>query len=86
MNFKHLTIEKERHVATVRLNRPDELNALNVQLMHEIIAAAEAFREDVETRAVIFTGAGKYFSAGLDLADIEYAQRFQEDSMYCRSL
>ncbi len=81
MNFKHLTIEKERHVATVILNRPGALNALNVQLMHEIIAATEAFREDVETRVVIFTGAGKYFSAGLDLADIGYARRFQEDSV-----
>ena len=81
MNFKHLTIEKERHVATVIFNRPDALNALNVQLMHEIIAAAEAFREDAETRVVIFTGAGKCFSAGLDLTDIEYVQRFQEDSI-----
>ena len=81
MNFKHLTIEKERHVATVIFNRPDALNALNVQLMHEIIATAEAFREDAETRVVIFTGAGKCFSAGLDLTDIEYVQRFQEDSM-----
>jgi enoyl-CoA hydratase len=81
MKFKHLTIEKERHVATVTFNRPDALNALTVQLMHEIIATAEAFREDVETRVVIFTGAGKCFCAGLDLTDIEYIQRFQEDSM-----
>ena len=81
MNVKHLTIEKDRHVATVIFNRPEALNALNVQLMHEIIATAEAFREDVETRVVIFTGAGKCFSAGLDLTDIEYIQRFQEDSM-----
>lgn len=81
MNFKHLTIEKERHVATVIFNRPDKLNALNVQLMHEIIATAEAFREDAETRVVIFTGAGKCFSAGLDLTDIDYIQHFQEDSM-----
>jgi len=63
MNFKHLTIEKERHVAIVIFNRPDALNALNVQLMHEIIATAEAFREDVETRVVIFTGAGSGHNA-----------------------
>ena len=81
MKFKHLTVEKECHVATVTFNRPDALNALTVQLMHEIIATAEAFREDVETRAVIFTGAGKCFCAGLDLTDIEYIQRFQENSM-----
>ena len=81
MSVKYLTIEKDQHVATVIFNRPDALNALNVQLMHEIIATAEAFREDVETRVVIFTGAGKCFSAGLDLTDTEYIQRFQEDSM-----
>jgi enoyl-CoA hydratase len=80
MNFTHLTIEKNRHVATVIFNRPDKLNALNVELMHEIIAAAEAFREDVETRVVIFTGAGKCFSAGMDLTDTEYTKHFQEDS------
>jgi enoyl-CoA hydratase len=85
MNVKHLTIEKDRHVATVIFNRPDSLNALNVQLMHEIIATAEDFREDVETRVVIFTGAGRCFSAGLDLTDIEYIQRFQEDSMLMKS-
>ena len=81
MSVKYLTIEKDQHVATVTFNRPDALNALNVQLMHEIIATAEAFHEDVETRVVIFTGAGKCFSVGLDLTDTEYIQRFQEDSM-----
>ena len=80
MNFKHLTIQKNRHVATVVFNRPDKLNALNVELMHEIISTAEAFREDVDTRVVIFTGAGKCFSAGLDLTDIEYTHGFQHDT------
>ena len=81
MNFKHLTIEKNRHVATVVFNRPGQLNALNVRLMLEIISATEAFREDAETRVVVFTGAGKCFSAGMDLSDTEYVKHFQEDSM-----
>jgi len=80
MNFKHLTIEKDHSVVTITFNRPDKLNALNVKLMHEIIAAVEAFREDVDTRVVVFTGAGKCFSAGMDLTDTEYAKHFQEDS------
>ena len=80
MEFKHLTIEKDHSVATITFNRPDKLNALNVQLMHEIIMAAETFQEDVDTRVVIFTGAGKCFSAGIDLTDVEYTQRFQEGS------
>ena len=81
MKFKHLTLKKNRHVATVIFNRPDKLNALNVQLMREIIAVTEDFREDIETRVVIFTGTGKCFSSGLDLSDNEYVRRFQEDSL-----
>ena len=81
MKFKNLIIEKTNHIATVTFNRPGKLNALNADLMHEIIAAAEDFREDADTRVIIFTGAGKYFSAGVDLTDIEYIKRFQEDSM-----
>ncbi len=80
MKFKHLIIEKDHHVATVTFNRPETLNALNVQLMHEIIAVTEHFREDADIRVVIFTGAGKCFSAGLDLNDIEYTRRFQKES------
>ena len=80
MKYKHLTIEKNHYVATVTFNRPQKLNALNVQLMHEIIAMTEFFREDVDTRVAIFTGAGKCFSAGLDLTDIEFTQHFQKDA------
>jgi enoyl-CoA hydratase/carnithine racemase len=80
MKFKHLTIEKDHSVAIVTFNRPETLNALNVQLMHEIISMTELFREDVNTRVVIFTGAGKCFSAGIDLTDIEYTRCFQKDS------
>jgi enoyl-CoA hydratase len=80
MEFKHLTIDKIHYVATVTFNRPEKRNALNVRLMHEIIAMTESFREDVDTRVVIFTGAGECFSAGLDLTDTEYTRRFQEDA------
>jgi enoyl-CoA hydratase len=80
MNYKYLTIQKNDHVASVILNRPDKLNTLNVQLMREIIAVSESFHEDSHTRVVIFTGAGKCFSAGLELGDPEYVQRFQEES------
>ena len=81
MNFKHLTIQKAHHVATVMFNRPDKLNALNVKVMREITAMAEMFEEDVETRVIIFSGAGQCFSAGLDLSDPEISQRFQDPAI-----
>ncbi len=69
MDYKNLIIEKKDHIAIVTLNRPDKGNALSIDLMEEIQSAAEAFRDDTETRVVIFAGRGKYFSSGADLSD-----------------
>lgn len=69
MDYKNLIITRDGPVATVTLNRPDKLNALSVELMEEIRTCAEKFRDDVETRVVIFAGAGKHFCAGADLTD-----------------
>ena len=67
MPYQHLLIEKQGPIATLTLNRPDALNALNILIMEEIEDAARAFLHDEQTRVVIFKGAGKHFSAGVDL-------------------
>ena len=54
-------------VATLILNRPDALNALNSQLRRELLAAIKAAARDEGTRAVVITGAGRGFCAGADL-------------------
>jgi 2-(1,2-epoxy-1,2-dihydrophenyl)acetyl-CoA isomerase len=54
-------------VATLTLNRPDALNALNTTLRRELLAALTAARRDDATRAVVITGAGRGFCAGADL-------------------
>jgi enoyl-CoA hydratase/carnithine racemase len=70
MEYKHLLIEKrDDHIAIVTLNRPDQLNTLNSTLMSEIEHLTEEFQRDTETRVVILTGAGKYFSGGADLKE-----------------
>ena len=69
MNYEHLTIECDGAIATVSFNRPDKANALNYRLISEIEHCALAFREDIDTRVVIFTGTGKHFSSGMDLTD-----------------
>jgi len=74
MDYEHLVVERREHVAIVTLNRPDKLNALSIELMREIERVTEEFHEDVETRVVVFTGAGEHFSAGRDLKDEKLAE------------
>jgi 2-(1,2-epoxy-1,2-dihydrophenyl)acetyl-CoA isomerase len=54
-------------VATLTLNRPEALNALNSQLRGDLLAAFKAAARDESTRAVVLTGAGRGFCAGADL-------------------
>ncbi len=68
--YEHLLVERgDDHVAVVTFNRPDKANALNYAHLAEIEAAALAFRDDADTRVVIFTGNGRHFSSGADLSD-----------------
>jgi 2-(1,2-epoxy-1,2-dihydrophenyl)acetyl-CoA isomerase len=54
-------------VATITLNRPDVLNALNAQMRGELLAAFKAYDRDEAVRAVILTGEGRGFCSGADL-------------------
>jgi enoyl-CoA hydratase len=66
------TIEVEQpaeHVTTLRLARPDRLNALNYTLVGELHDALDDVAADDACRVVVLTGAGRGFCAGLDLRD-----------------
>lgn len=69
MKYKRLICQKEGHIATVTMNRPQSANAFDFLLMEEI---DYVFRDDLDKddniRAIVLTGAGKYFSAGVDLS------------------
>ncbi|MXY51958.1 MAG: enoyl-CoA hydratase/isomerase family protein [Gammaproteobacteria bacterium] len=67
--YEHLQVARDGAVATVTFNRPHKANALHHAHLAEIEAVALSFRDDGDTRAVIFTGAGKHFSSGADLTD-----------------
>ena len=63
-------IEQPRpHVSVIRLNRPERLNAMSIELVEELQAAFEQVGRDNECRVVILTGAGRAFCSGLDLKD-----------------
>lgn len=71
MAYENLLVEIENHVATLTLNRPKVLNALNDQLFRELDAALEELRDHPEVRAILITGAGeKAFAAGADIQEL----------------
>ncbi len=56
-------------IADVRLNRPGKLNALTLPMLHSLMATARGLRSDRSVRAVVISGVGDSFCAGLDFAD-----------------
>jgi len=68
MAYRALILEKEGAVAIVTLNRPDAGNSFDFRLMEEVDAAMREVSKDKSIRAVILTGAGKYFSTGINLS------------------
>jgi methylglutaconyl-CoA hydratase len=65
-------VEVKKHVpsGTIILNRPDRRNALSRQMMTDLLQAFEDFHAERSVRAVILTGAGDAFCAGMDLAEM----------------
>ena len=57
-------------VALVQLNRPKELNALNPQLMKELLASFQALDKNESIRVIILTGNEKAFAAGADIKEM----------------
>src|SRR5262249_59646805 len=68
MAFEMIVYEKKGPVATITLNRPETINAINPQMTAELHGALDQADADPEVRAIILTGAGRGFSAGFDIA------------------
>jgi enoyl-CoA hydratase len=69
MEFECILYEKSDGIATVKLNRPKVLNAMNKQLWLDFQTALEDVRTDPEIGALIITGEGRAFSTGADLKE-----------------
>ncbi len=67
MSYETLTFERDGGVAVITLNRPDAANSLNVPMAEELVKVATHCDSNPDIRCVVFTGAGKMFSAGGDL-------------------
>jgi len=69
--MRTLLVERSESVATITLNRPDVLNALNLRMLDELSATFAELDADPALRAVILTGAGaKAFAAGADIGEL----------------
>ena len=70
-NFTTIAICIEDHVATITIDREDVLNAFNEQFSGEFISAMKQVSRDADVRVVVIRGAGRAFSSGQDLGDLE---------------
>jgi enoyl-CoA hydratase len=70
MAYETLIVEIEDHIALIKLNRPDALNALNGQLLGELAKALKSADENDKVRCIVLTGSEKAFAAGADIKEM----------------
>src|SRR5215217_6830313 len=68
MDFAHIAYEVADAVATITLDRPEQLNAGTARMVRELLEAIDLVDGDDDVRAVILTGRGRAFCAGADLS------------------
>jgi enoyl-CoA hydratase/carnithine racemase len=68
--MSHVTCTVRDGVAQVRLDRPEKLNALTLQILDDLVSTAQALRKDRTLRAVVLAGEGDAFCAGLDFGSV----------------
>ena len=67
MTYDHILVDREPPIATVRLNRPQVLNALSPDLIAELVDALQTLDKDPEVGAIVLTGNERAFAAGADI-------------------
>ena len=82
MDTETILVEIEDGVATITLNRPDKLNAMNRQMMQEVQRTLKALEADDAVGCVVFTGAGRAFSAGGDIHEQrEHDRKYSQEEL-----
>jgi enoyl-CoA hydratase len=71
MSYETITLNVADRIATVTVNRPDKLNALNNQVIAELGEMIDSLRADRDVGGIILTGAGRAFVAGADISELE---------------
>lgn len=73
MNYQNILVTKEGAIGIIQLNRPKVLNALNFELMTELVNALEELDREAAVKVIILTGGERAFAAGADLAEMSQA-------------
>jgi enoyl-CoA hydratase/carnithine racemase len=68
---ERVTIEVDDGVADVRLNRPEKMNAVDGAMFRALVEAGESLKEDRSVRAIVLSGEGRGFCAGLDFSSFQ---------------
>lgn len=73
MDFSTLLTSVTERAGLIPFNRPQQLNALNVTVMEEVVTALEAFDQDERIGCIVITGNPRAFAAGADIKDMAQA-------------
>lgn len=82
MSYRNILVRREGGVGIVTLNRPEALNALNLEMTTELGDALAAFERDGGIDAIVLTGSDRAFAAGADIKEIaekSFAEVFDEE-------
>ncbi|RNB77837.1 enoyl-CoA hydratase-related protein [Brevibacillus panacihumi] len=77
MSYAYIKVAVEDGVGVIALNRPKILNALNLQLMDELVSELERMDQDADIRAILLTGNDKAFAAGADINEMAEASAIE---------
>ncbi|MCD6153460.1 MAG: enoyl-CoA hydratase/isomerase family protein [Syntrophobacterales bacterium] len=78
MKYKTVILEQKNGTAVLTLNRPDKLNAVNMEMRSEILGILDDLEKDPGVKVLIVTGAGRGFCAGADINEFAESARDPE--------
>ncbi len=81
MEYKVVKVERDGNIATITMNRPERLNALNPEITAELHAALDEVGSDGNIRAVILTGEGRGFCSGADVTGMRAGAEGDTEAM-----
>lgn len=82
MSYQTILVEQAQRIATITLNRPEVLNALNDQLINELLHALQAYDANPDINVIILKGNEKAFAAGADVAamvNLDFASAYNQN-------
>lgn len=71
MGYRDILIDVDDHIATITLDRPEQMNALSAEMGESLVSGIQELGKDDEVRVVVLTGSGRAFCAGGDLRSME---------------